>query len=83
MQNNEVLKIGAPLIAMGGVWVAQKALAAVYRASTGNDAPKADNLDAPVSRVIVYASATAVVGAVVTVAINRVIGKMAQPAESY
>ncbi len=83
MQNNEVLKMGAPLIAMGGVWVAQKAFAAVYRASTGNSVPKADDLDVPVTRVMLYASATAVVGAVVTVAVNRTIAKKVQSNDSF
>jgi hypothetical protein len=78
MQNHEVLKIGAPFITMGGVWVAQKAVATAYRRRTGDEIPMADNLAAPMSRVVFFAAATAVVGAVITVAVNRTIAKVTQ-----
>jgi hypothetical protein len=71
MQNHEVLKIGAPFITMGGVWVAQKAVATAYRRRTGDEIPMADNLAAPMSRVVFL-------GAVITVAVNRTIAKVTQ-----
>ena len=65
MTGADVLKISAPLIAMGGVWVARKALAGGYQAATGNQPPSADDLDAPLTRVLVFAAGAAVVAALV------------------
>ena len=54
MTGADVLKISAPIIAMGGVWVARKALSGGYQAATGNQPPSADDLDAPLSQVTRY-----------------------------
>lgn len=79
MTGRDVLKMSTPLIAMGAVWAAQKALSFAYEKATGEPIPKADNLAVPITRVVVYASAAAVVGAVVTAGVNRAIAQAAQP----
>lgn len=69
------MRIGAPLLAAGGVWVAQQAMTKGYRAAAGAPPPKADDLEAPFSRVILFAASAAVVAAVVNVVITRQVAR--------
>lgn len=79
MTGKEVLKLGSPVIAMGAVWIAQKAMSFAYEKATGRPVPAADDLDVPVARVMVYATAAAVVGAVVTTGVNRAVAQATLP----
>ena len=75
MESKELLRLGTPVIAMGTVWVATKAVAIAYEKATGDPVPRPDDLDASFGRVIVYAAATAVLGAAITVVVNRGIAR--------
>jgi Protein of unknown function (DUF4235) len=78
----DVLKISAPIIAMGGVWVARKALAGGYQAATGNQPPSADDLDAPLSSVLFFAAGAAVVAALVNTIVTREVTRATVKAEA-
>lgn len=82
MTGADVLKLSAPIIAMGGVWVAQRALTGGYRAATGHRPPSADDLDAPLSRVLVFAAGTAIVAALVNTIVTREVTKASVKAEA-
>jgi len=72
-----MLRVSAPLIAAGAVWVAGRALRSGYSAATGAPPPKPDDLDVPVLRVVLFAMATAAVTAVINVSIQRSVAKAA------
>jgi len=78
----DVLRLSAPFLAMGGVWVAQKALTSGYRAATGNTPPTADDLDAPIARVLLYAAAGAMVAAIINTAVTRQVTRASVKAEA-
>lgn len=61
----------APLVSMGVVWASRKGMAKAYASSTGEAPPKAEDDSASFRRVVLWAVATAVAGAVIEVAINR------------
>ena len=71
MTGNDFMRFGAPLLAAAGVWAAQQAITHSYRAAAGSAPPKPDDLDAPITRVLLFAGGTAVVAAVVNVLITR------------
>lgn len=77
MTGSDMLKIGAPFIAMGGVWVVRRAISGGYRAATGNNPPAADDLDVPMTRVIIFAAGVAVAAAVINVAVTRGVARAA------
>jgi hypothetical protein len=79
----DVLKISAPIIAMGGVWVARKALSGGYQAATGNQPPSADDLDAPLSQVLMFAAGAAVVAALVNTIVTREVTRATVKAEAH
>lgn len=81
MTGHDFMRIGAPLIAMGGVWIAQRALSGGYRAATGSEPPAADDLDVPVTRVIIFAASAAVIAAAINVVVTRQVAKATQPHE--
>ena len=66
-----MLKIAAPMIAIGAGWLVRKALDGAYEKTTGAAPPKAADRDVNIGRVLVYAAATAVAIAMVNVAIDR------------
>lgn len=66
-----MMRLAAPLIAAGAVFVAGKLLRSGYSAVTGAPPPKPDDLDVPVARVVLFAMATAAVTAVINVSIQR------------
>lgn len=76
MTGNELFKLSTPVIAMGTVWVANKAVSIAYEKATGEPTPTADDLDVSLRRAILYATATAVVGAAITVCVNRGIARL-------
>ena len=71
MTRAEVFKLSAPFIAMGGVFVARRAMAKGFQATTGNEPPEPDNLDAPITQVILFAAGAAVAAAVINALIQR------------
>lgn len=66
-----VLKVAAPILALGAGFLVRKALDTAYQKSTGAPPPKAGDRDVNIGRVLVYAAATAVAIAMVNVAIDR------------
>lgn len=82
MTSADILKITAPLIAMGGVWVARRALNGSYALATGNQPPAADDLDAPLRNVLVYAAGAAVVAALVNTLVTREVARATVKAEA-
>lgn len=75
MDRNDMLRMAAPLVAAGTVWVAGRALRAGYAAATGAQPPTPDDLDAPMLRIIGFAVATATVTALINVAVQRGVAK--------
>lgn len=71
MTKTEVLKLTAPVIAMGGVFVSRKAITAGYQAATGSAPPTADDLDVPITHVILFAASAAVAAAIINTLITR------------
>lgn len=61
----------APLIAMGVTFLARKGMDYAYKTRTGHQPPQADDREVAISRAIGWAITTAVVSAVVEVAITR------------
>lgn len=82
MTGADVLKISAPFIAMGGVWIANRVLTGGYQMATGNKPPTADDLDAPMSRVLVFAAGAAVVAALVNTVVTREVARATVDAEA-
>jgi hypothetical protein len=71
MNGRDALRLGTPVIAMAAVWVANKGVAIAYEKATGDPVPTPNDLDAPLDRVLLYAAGTAVLGAAITVCVNR------------
>ncbi len=80
MDRNDLLRIGAPIVAAGTVFIAGKVLRSGYSAMTGNEPPKPDDLDTPVTRVILFAVATAAVTAIINVSVQRGVARAAHRA---
>ena len=74
-----MLRLAAPVLAAGSVYVAGKIMGAVYVAVTDSEPPTADNPETPIGRVIVYAVATAAVTALINVGIQRGVAKATRP----
>ena len=77
MNKVSVIRVAAPIVAAGTVFLAGKALRAGYSVATGSEPPKPDDPDVPIARVIVFAVAAAGVTAVITVSIQRGAAKAA------
>ena len=75
MTRADALRLSAPFIAMGGVWLAQRALTGGYRAATGHTPPAADDLETPLRNVLLYAAAGAMVAAIVNTTVTRQVTK--------
>lgn len=78
MDRVEAYRVAAPFIAAGTVFVAGKAIRAGYQAVTGKKPPRPDDLDVPVSRVILFAVATAAVSAVINASMQRSVASAAR-----
>ena len=70
-----MLRMAAPILAAGTVFLAGKALRAGYAAATGAPPPKPDDLEAPVVRLVVFTVATATVTALINIGIQRGVAK--------
>jgi hypothetical protein len=66
-----IAKVVAPLLAIGATWAVQKGLEKAYVKATGHRPPRANDPDASMRRIIVWAATTAVAVAVVNVVIDR------------
>jgi len=66
----------APLAAVGATWVARKGMTKAYEDKTGHVPPKADDREIPLSKVIMWAVASAMVAATIDVIINRLAAKV-------
>lgn len=75
MDGKQALRLGTPVIAMATVWVANKAVAIAYEKTTGDPIPTPDDLDVSLKRVFLYSAGTAVLGAAITVCVNRGIAR--------
>ncbi len=75
MGKDDFLRMAAPLVAAGTVYLAGRALRGGYQTATGTPAPKPDDLDTPVIQVVLFAIATAAVTAVINVTIQRGVAK--------
>ncbi len=64
-------KVIAPLATFAASWVVRKAMESVYHRRTGHEPPKANDPDASMRQVIVWAVATAAALAVVNVVVDR------------
>ncbi len=81
--SGSVMRITTPIIAAVAVWAANEGLKSGYRASTGQQPPEAEDLHAPMSRVLLFSVASAALGATVHVAISRGIAKMSAKNDDY
>ncbi len=81
--SGSVMKIATPIIAAVAVWAANEGLKGGYRASTGQQPPEAEDLNAPMGRVLLFSVASAALGATVHVAISRGIAKMSAKDDDY
>lgn len=79
MTGKELLRLGSPVLAMGTVWVANKVVAIAYEKSTGDPIPASDDFNVSLRRVLLYSTATAVLGATITVCVNRGIARATTP----
>lgn len=79
MESKEIIRMSSPLIVMGSVWLAKKAFATGFRIAFGEDAPSADDLDAPLGRVLLVSIGAASVAAVVHVGVNRGLARALGP----
>ncbi|MDZ7576863.1 MAG: DUF4235 domain-containing protein [Candidatus Nanopelagicales bacterium] len=82
MSGKEILRFSAPLIAMSGVWVVRRAFAAGYEAATGNTPPDPDDLNVPLGKALLFATATAVTASVVSTLVSRGIAKITTEPEA-
>ncbi len=71
VEASTILKVAAPIIAIGATWAVRKVLERAYTSATGGQPPRASDPDASMRRVILWAMATAAAIAVVNVAVDR------------
>ncbi len=66
-----VLRMTAPLVALGASWAASKALAAAYRSVTGQEPPVPEDRGVSFARVLTWTVLTATTGAVIQMVVYR------------
>ena len=66
-----VLRMTAPLVALGATWAVSKALNAVYRGVTGQEPPVAEDRNVSFGRVLTWTVVTATTAAVIQMVIYR------------
>jgi hypothetical protein len=71
VEASTILKVAAPIIAIGATWAVRKLLERAYASTTGGQPPRASDPDASMRQVILWAMATAAAVAVVNVAVDR------------
>jgi hypothetical protein len=75
MASVQVVKVVAPVVALGVTWFARKALETTYSKTTGRDAPHPTDPEVPIVRAIGWALATASIVAVTNVMVDRWVGR--------
>lgn len=81
MEREQLLRLGAPILAAGTVFLAGKIIQRGYEAATGSEPPQPDDPEAPMRRVIFYAVASAAASAVINAAVTRMVAKAGQKQE--
>lgn len=66
-----VLRMTAPLVALGASWATAKALSSAYRAVTGQEPPVAEDRNVSFARVLTWTIITATTGAVIQMVVYR------------
>lgn len=66
-----VLRVTAPLVALGATWAVGKAMSSAYTAITGNEPPAAEDRSVSFGRVLAWTVLTATTSAVVQMVIYR------------
>jgi len=66
-----VLRMTAPLVALGASWVASKALTVAYRSITGDEPPAPEDRGVSFARVLTWTVITATTGAVIQMVVYR------------
>lgn len=73
-------KFLVPAVAMGATWAVKRSLESGYRILTGGDPPLAEDKEAKLSSVLVWAAATAAAVATIEVIVTRVLAPVAERA---
>ena len=73
IEASKLLKMAAPLLTITAAWAVRKGLEKAYTTTTGGSPPRANDPDASMRRVILWAVATAAAVAVVNVAVDRLV----------
>jgi|GEM_PF-2368645 len=71
-----VLRMTAPLVALGASWAASKALAVAYRSITGQEPPVPEDRTVTFARVLTWTVLTATTGAVIQMVVYRAAGRV-------
>ena len=71
-----VLRMTAPLVALGASWAASKALTAAYRSVTGQEPPVPEDRAVSCARVLTWTVLTATTGAVIQLVVYRAAGRV-------
>lgn len=66
-----VMKIAAPLIALGATWAADQVLSSIYRRVTGHAPPSPEDRSVSFGRALTWTVATSTTAAVISLVINR------------
>ncbi len=72
---NMILKVAAPIVAIGATWAVRKIMDKSYSGLTGNPPPRANDPNQHLMKVLLWATATAAAIAVVDVVISRTMHK--------
>ena len=72
---NMILKVAAPIVAIGATWAVRKIMGKSYSGLTGNPPPRANDPNQHLMKVLLWATATAAAIAVVDVVISRTMHK--------
>ena len=67
-----------PLVSVGAAWATKKSLNAMYARRHDGTIPSKDDGDVPFARVLIWALATAVVVALVDVAVQQGMARLAE-----
>ncbi|HRY09614.1 MAG: DUF4235 domain-containing protein [Actinobacteria bacterium] len=67
-----------PLVSVGAAWATKKSLNAMYARRHDGTIPSKDDVDVPFARVLIWALATAVVVALVDVAVQQGMARLAE-----
>lgn len=82
MSKKPAVQSMTPLVTSGAVWASRKGMRTAYEKKTGNQPPRAGDLDQPMSRVLLWTVGTAVVIALIEVAIQQGLSRYLQKREA-